>query len=89
MAVGQPVAAAEGEQDGPPGPVRVAGAAAAAVGADDEPPAAEAEAARVKQSLARSRPPGPDAWTARTAARLGLGWTLRPRGRPPKEKRAT
>jgi putative transposase len=50
-----------------------------------EPP--EAEAARVKQSLERSRPLGDDAWTARTAARLGLGWTLRPRGRPPNEKR--
>jgi putative transposase len=50
-------------------------------------PPPEAEAARVKQSLERSRPLGSDAWTARTAARLGLEWTLRPRGRPPKEKR--
>ena len=49
-------------------------------------PPAEAEARRVKESLERSRPLGDDAWTARTAARLGLDWTLRPRGRPPKVK---
>src|SRR5438270_1239281 len=49
-------------------------------------PPAEAEARRVKESLERSRPLGDDAWTARTAAKLGLDWTLRPRGRPPKAK---
>jgi putative transposase len=42
----------------------------------------EREAARVKASIARSRPLGPDAWTRRTADRLGLSASLRPPGRP-------
>ena len=49
-------------------------------------PPPDEEAARVRQSLERSKPLGSDAWTARTAARLGLAWTLRPRGRPPKPR---
>ena len=32
----------------------------------------------------RGAPYGSEAWTAATAAALGLGFTLRPRGRPPK-----
>ena len=47
-------------------------------------PQAEAEEAAVAASIARSRPLGTAAWVARTAARLGLQWTLRPRGRPRK-----
>ena len=49
-------------------------------------PPPEAQAKRVEESVERSRPLGDDAWTARTAARLGLDWTLRPWGRPPKPK---
>src|SRR5579884_2518325 len=48
--------------------------------------APDAESQRVRQSLERSRPLGDDRWTAATAARLGLDWTLRPRGRPPKQE---
>ena len=42
--------------------------------------AAEEEAVRL--SLRRDRPFGGEAWVGRTAQRLGLGHTLRPRGRP-------
>src|SRR5439155_15121021 len=44
--------------------------------------AAEEEA--VRAGLRRGRPVGEEAWVARTAERLGLEGTLRPRGRPPK-----
>ena len=36
----------------------------------------------VRQSVKRGRPFGDPAWVARTAERLGLGFTLRDRGRP-------
>jgi putative transposase len=39
---------------------------------------------RVRLSAARERPFGDDAWTRQTAERLGLGFTLRSRGRPKK-----
>jgi REP-associated tyrosine transposase len=39
---------------------------------------------RLLASLERGRPFGDEKWTARSAARLGLAHTLRPRGRPPK-----
>ena len=45
-------------------------------------PLAEAESRRVRDSLARGRPLGSDSWTMEMAKRLGLGYTLRPRGRP-------
>jgi putative transposase len=38
--------------------------------------------AAVTLSLARNRPFGDDRWVQQTAKRLGLLWTLRPRGRP-------
>jgi len=44
----------------------------------------EAEAAAVRTSIARERPFGSDGWVRRTAERLGLGFTLNPRGRPRK-----
>ena len=47
-------------------------------------PPAEFEA--VRRSVVRSRPYGSDPWVLRTADRLDLQWTLRPRGRPPKPK---
>ena len=42
------------------------------------------EVAHVRMSIARGRPLGNDAWTRRSAARLGLLPSLRPLGRPPK-----
>ena len=45
-------------------------------------PAAELEA--VRTSVIRGRPFGSDPWVKRAARRLGLGFTLRPRGRPRK-----
>ena len=47
-------------------------------------PLADFEAERVRASILRGRPLGDDRWTTRTASRLGLAHTLRPRGRPRK-----
>ena len=44
----------------------------------------EAELAAVRESVRRGRPFGDVAWQRRTARRLGLESTLRPRGRPRK-----
>ena len=44
------------------------------------------EQERMEASLERSRPFGSDAWVTQTAARLKLGHTLRPEGRPKKAK---
>jgi putative transposase len=38
----------------------------------------------VRTSVKRGRPLGPEAWVRQTAARLGLDFTLRGPGRPPK-----
>jgi putative transposase len=38
----------------------------------------------VRTSLRRGRPFGDERWVKATAAKLGLSFTLRPRGRPPK-----
>lgn len=40
----------------------------------------------VRQSTGHGVPFGADGWKAKTAARLGLGITLRPRGRPRKQR---
>jgi putative transposase len=48
--------------------------------------AAELEALR--RSVVRDRPFGSEAWTRRIAKRLGLEYTLRPRGRPRKSKKS-
>jgi putative transposase len=45
-------------------------------------PQAETEEQAVLASIDRSRPFGSPQWLARTAAALGLEWTIRPRGRP-------
>ena len=45
---------------------------------------AEAESERIEKSLQRGAPFGKDNWTQRTAARLKLQSTMRPRGRPKK-----
>ena len=44
------------------------------------------ELERVRAGLARGRPLGDDAWVARTVRRLGLQHTVRPEGRPRKER---
>ena len=47
-------------------------------------PQTEAEVAAVRHSIRRGTPFGHENWVRRTAARLGLESTLRPRGRPRK-----
>jgi len=44
----------------------------------------QGELAALRRSVQRGRPYGSDAWCKRTIARLGLEWTVRPRGRPRK-----
>ena len=44
------------------------------------------ELARLQASEARGRPFGGEAWVARTVARLGLEHTVRPEGRPRKDR---
>lgn len=48
-------------------------------------PETEAELEAVRRSVVRGRPFGSAAWARQTAARLGLEYTLRPRGRPRKQ----
>jgi putative transposase len=45
-------------------------------------PQSEAELAAIRRSIQRGQPFGDDRWVRRTAERLGLQSTLRPRGRP-------
>jgi putative transposase len=51
-------------------------------------PQTEGELAAVRQAVVRGSPFGSPSWQERTARRLGLEFTLRPRGRP-KKKGAT
>ena len=46
----------------------------------------EAELQALRQSVARGRPYGSDAWVQRVVQRLGLQSSLRPRGRPRKQQ---
>ncbi len=46
----------------------------------------EAELNALRMSVLRGRPYGSEAWQRRTAKRLGLEATFRPRGRPKKER---
>ncbi len=48
-------------------------------------PQTEAEVEAIRVSIARGRPFGSPTWQKRTASRLGLESTFRPRGRPKKE----
>lgn len=48
-------------------------------------PQTEAELAAVRRSVVRGQPLGDDAWRTKTARRLGLEHTFRPRGRPRKQ----
>jgi putative transposase len=52
-------------------------------------PLTQKEVERVRLSMARGRPLGPDDWTRRTAARLNLQHTLRREGRPTKKKKTS
>jgi putative transposase len=45
-------------------------------------PQTDAEVRALRESFLRGRPFGTEAWSRRTATRLGLQPTLRPRGRP-------
>jgi putative transposase len=49
----------------------------------------EAELTALRQSVVRGAPFGEERWVERTAKRLGLESTLRPRGRPRQEKAST
>ena len=49
-------------------------------------PETPAELEALRRSVVRHRPFGSEAWTRRVAKRLGLEYTLRPRGRPRKKK---
>ena len=45
----------------------------------------EAEVERLRECIRRRRPYGNEIWTRQTAAKMGLGASLRPPGRPPKK----
>jgi putative transposase len=49
-------------------------------------PQTEAELKAIRHSVQRGAPFGGAQWQVRTAHRLGLDWTLRPRGRPRKKE---
>jgi putative transposase len=49
-------------------------------------PLSERELAALRTSVGRGRPFGDEAWVREVAERTGLGYTLRSRGRPPKQK---
>ena len=49
----------------------------------------EAELAQVRRSIRRGVPMGDAAWTDRTVAKFGLEATIRPRGRPRKNKKGS
>jgi putative transposase len=46
----------------------------------------EAELKALRRSVVRGTPFGSETWVRKTAAKLGLEWTMRPRGRPKKDK---
>ena len=48
-------------------------------------PQSEAEEAALRRAVVRGTPFGSEPWTRRMAGQLGLGFTLRPRGRPGKD----
>ena len=48
-------------------------------------PQAEAEVAALRCCVHRGRPFGDPNWVTDTAKRLGLEWTIRPRGKPKKQ----
>jgi putative transposase len=48
----------------------------------------QASVERLQVSFVRGRPLGSDGWTQATARRMGLQYTLNPRGRPPKTKKS-
>jgi putative transposase len=50
----------------------------------DEPTGVKDDQA-IRECIRRNRPFGDADWTARTAERLHLAWTLRPRGRPARQ----
>jgi putative transposase len=49
-------------------------------------PETEAELEAIRRAVRRGQPYGSKSWCERTIKRLGLEWTIRPRGRPRKQK---
>ncbi len=49
----------------------------------------QSELDALRRSVQRGSPYGSKAWSKRTIARLGLEWTVRPRGRPKKTNKTT
>jgi putative transposase len=52
-------------------------------------PMTEAESEAVRLSIRRDRPYGSETWTIQTANRLGLEYSIRPRGRPARKESKT
>jgi putative transposase len=52
-------------------------------------PQTEAEVQAIHECVVRGRPFGNESWAQKTARRLGLGSTLRPRGRPLKQRKGS
>jgi putative transposase len=52
-------------------------------------PLSEKELAALRTCVQRSRPFGDEVWVREVAERAGLGYSLRPRGRPPKQQPTT
>jgi putative transposase len=50
-------------------------------------PLREDEVRQIRTSMTRERPLGSESWVKKAAARLKLEWTLRPRGRPKRERK--
>ena len=50
-------------------------------------PETDEELEALRRCVWRGTPFGSEAWVERTAKRLGLEFTLRPRGRPPKREK--
>jgi putative transposase len=50
-------------------------------------PQSEREVEAVRRCVVRGQPFGSEVWQKQTARRLGLAYTLRPRGRPKKDGR--
>ena len=49
-------------------------------------PQTDEEVMRLRESIQRGRPYGTLPWMAKTAKEMGLGSSLRPRGRPKKQE---
>jgi hypothetical protein len=85
LALVEPRAAEARHAGGAGHAVAMAGAAVGGLAGAGKPAAVGGGGAGLRLSLNRGRPFGDAEWQARTAARLGLEKTFRPRGRPRKQ----